>query len=96
MRRRALNPCVAAATPHIGGMIDRKKLKARLNRTLVTIRRRVPPGLRSLLGLALIVGGVFGFLPVLGFWMIPLGVLVIGLDAKPVLRRLRGQGRAGR
>ena len=49
----------------------------------------MPPGVRTLLGLCLVAGGIVGFLPVLGFWMIPLGVLVIGLDVKPVLSRLR-------
>jgi hypothetical protein len=38
------------------------------------------------LGVALIVGGVFGFLPVLGFWMVPLGALLIGEDIPPVRR----------
>ncbi|MDH3474825.1 MAG: hypothetical protein OEM59_14165 [Rhodospirillales bacterium] len=28
-------------------------------------------------GILLVVGGIFGFLPILGFWMIPLGLLVI-------------------
>ncbi len=65
------------------------RFRARLKRVLVRIRQRVPPGLRSLLGLLLVAGGVVGFLPVLGFWMVPLGVLVIGLDVKPVLRWLR-------
>ena len=64
-------------------------VRARLKRSLVQIRRRVPPGFRTLLGLLLVAGGIVGFLPVLGFWMIPLGVLVIGLDVKPVLRWLR-------
>lgn len=63
--------------------------RARLRRALVRIRQRVPPGLRTLLGLLLVAGGTVGFLPVLGFWMIPLGVLVIGLDVKPVVRRFR-------
>ncbi len=74
---------------HMGRMDSWKSLKARLKRILVRIRRRVPPGVRTLLGLCLVAGGVVGFLPVLGFWMIPLGVLVIGLDVKPVLSRLR-------
>ena len=26
------------------------------------------------------IGGVFGFLPVLGFWMFPLGIAFIALD----------------
>jgi len=37
-------------------------------------------------GLALIVGGGFGFLPVLGFWMIPLG-LVLCFAHLPSVRR---------
>lgn len=43
-------------------------------------QRHVPPGLRSVLGVLLLLGGVFGFLPVLGFWMIPLGVGLLALD----------------
>ena len=61
----------------------------RLRRVLVRIRARVPPGLRLVLGLLLIVGGVLGFLPILGFWMIPLGVAVAALDVKPIVRKLR-------
>ena len=45
--------------------------------------------LRTLLGLALLGGGILGFLPVLGFWMIPLGVLVIGLDVAALRRAWR-------
>jgi len=36
--------------------------------------RRVPTGLRSVLGLLLVAGGVLGFLPLLGFWMLPIGL----------------------
>ncbi len=43
-------------------------------------KERLPPGIRSLVGLLLMVGGVFGFLPVLGFWMLPLGLAFIALD----------------
>lgn len=48
----------------------------------------IPTGLRLPLGVVLIVGGVLGFLPVLGFWMIPLGVVVAALDIPPLRRRL--------
>ncbi|HEY1504002.1 MAG TPA: hypothetical protein VGF92_06865 [Stellaceae bacterium] len=51
-------------------------------------QENVPPGLRSLLGVVLIIGGVFGFLPILGFWMIPLGGALIALDIPPLRRRL--------
>ncbi|MGX1305439.1 hypothetical protein AB7M35_000159 [Amorphus suaedae] len=55
-------------------------------------RRRFPlPRSRPVrvgLGVALILGGVLGFLPILGFWMLPLGVIVLSVDS-PVMRRLR-------
>jgi len=56
----------------------------RLHRARAWVRAHVPPGLRLVLGLLLIVGGVFGFLPVLGFWMIPLGIAVAALDVRPL------------
>jgi hypothetical protein len=37
-------------------------------------------------GVLFIVGGVLGFLPILGFWMVPLGLLLLALDV-PFLRR---------
>ncbi len=43
---------------------------------------------RTAIGLALIIGGALGFLPVLGFWMIPLGLLVLSVDF-PLVRRWR-------
>jgi hypothetical protein len=61
----------------------------RMKRILVWIRTHVPPGLRLVLGLLLIVGGLFGFLPVLGFWMIPLGIAVAALYVKPLWRAWR-------
>ena len=66
-------------------------IKVRAKRALVWVRANVPPGLRLLLGLALIAGGVFGFLPVLGFWMIPLGIAVAALDIGPLWRWIRGK-----
>ena len=32
---------------------------------------------RIALGVALVLGGIVGFLPILGFWMIPLGLFVL-------------------
>ncbi|HEX7038235.1 MAG TPA: hypothetical protein VF210_20895 [Pseudomonadales bacterium] len=49
-------------------------------RALYWARWQVAPGIRSLLGLLLMVAGVLGFLPVLGFWMFPLGVAFVALD----------------
>ena len=44
--------------------------------------------LRMTIGFALLIGGVLGFLPVLGFWMVPLGLLVLSIDI-PAVRRAR-------
>jgi purine-cytosine permease-like protein len=43
---------------------------------------------RIILGIALVLGGLVGFLPILGFWMIPLGLIVLSIDFHPI-RRLR-------
>jgi len=43
---------------------------------------------RLTIGVVLIFGGVLGFLPVLGFCMIPLGFIVLSRDLHPV-RRMR-------
>ncbi len=47
------------------------------------------PLLRVVLGAALVVGGFLGFLPVLGFWMIPLGLGILAVDFPPVRRFYR-------
>jgi hypothetical protein len=54
-------------------------------------RRRLyrwPKTARIAVGLALVVGGLLGFLPILGFWMLPLGLVVLSVDV-PVVRRHR-------
>lgn len=57
---------------------------------LGTLRIRMPRTriARMGIGTGLIFGGVLGFLPILGFWMLPLGVLVLSHDMH-VARRLR-------
>ena len=65
----------------------RRSLKARMRRFQVRARRTIPPGLRLVLGVLLICGGLLGFLPILGFWMLPLGVALAALDVVPVWRR---------
>ena len=44
--------------------------------------------LRILLGILLLICGMLGFLPVIGYWMIPLGLLVLSVDV-PAVRRWR-------
>lgn len=69
------------------------RLRRMRRRLQVWTKRHVPPGLRLLLGLILMVFGVLGFLPVVGFWMFPLGVAVAALDVVPILHWLRGRKR---
>ena len=73
-----------------------RRAKTQFKRLLVRIRRTVPPGLRLVLGLLLMVGGVFAILQVLGLWMIPLGLAVAALDVKLLRDWMRGRKRLGR
>lgn len=73
-------------------MPDRQRL--RLDRQLQALGRRLPvlkrlitfvnarPGvlLRVPLALFLMMAGLLGFLPMLGFWMIPLGFVILAID----------------
>lgn len=74
--------------------------KEDLDRQLDTLNKHLPrwmgraldrarqPGavwVRVPLAMALMAGGVVGFLPILGFWMIPLGLALLALDV-PFLR----------
>jgi hypothetical protein len=43
---------------------------------------------RIAVGTGLVCGGILGFLPILGFWMVPLGLLVLSQDL-PSVRRWR-------
>jgi hypothetical protein len=72
----------------------------RLDRQFARIARQVPAAggflrwvrrphmhiVRIPLAILLLMGGVFSFLPVLGLWMLPLGLLVLAIDI-PALRR---------
>ena len=56
------------------------------NRTYSLPRSRIA---RIVIGILLILCGLVGFLPVLGFWMIPLGLIVLSIDLPWVRRRRR-------
>lgn len=43
--------------------------------------------LRKAIGVLLVIGGCLGFLPVLGYWMLPLGLALLAVDF-PVIRRM--------
>lgn len=66
----------------------RTQIRQVMHRMLVWGRDKVPMGVRTLVGLLLCVGGVFGFLPILGFWMFPLGLAFIALDVPPLRSRI--------
>ena len=48
------------------------------------VRRPTSRWVRLPLGGLLVFGGIFGFLPILGFWMLPLGLLLIARDAPAI------------
>ena len=73
--------------------IDRRFSRqiARLQRAMPRLGAMLAPGsrLRMPAALAMILGGMLGFLPVLGFWMLPLGLLLLAVDL-PALRPVAG------
>ena len=71
------------------------KARARLERQFDRLQRRIPDfaarwlksirrpearWIRIPLGILLVLGGIFSFLPVLGIWMLPLGLLLLAID----------------
>ena len=66
----------------------KRQPKAFSYRVLAWAKTKLPPGIRSLVGLLFMVGGVFGFLPILGFWMFPLGLALIALDLPPTRKTI--------
>ncbi|WP_298352346.1 hypothetical protein [Rhodoblastus sp.] len=52
--------------------------------------------LRIPIGFALVAGGIFGFMPLVGFWMIPLGLSLLALDFPAVEKANRWIGRKSR
>lgn len=80
----------AAATPICGGAGPRTG-SARVPSVRLGKRELKLPRSRAArigIGAALVLGGVVGFLPILGFWMVPLGLAVLSVDV-PAVRRLR-------
>jgi hypothetical protein len=73
---------------------ERRKFRARLPAWVAAALNwlhKSSPWLRWPVAVVLIIGGVLGFLPLLGFWMIPLGLLLIVQDIpllQPPLARL--------
>jgi len=53
-----------------------------------TIRLPKMRSRRLLLGIGFVCGGLLGALPVLGFWMLPVGLFILSYDS-PRIRRIR-------
>lgn len=76
-RRR--DPSAGAGSP---------RTRRRLDQSIRRLDRAVPDGWKTVVGIPMVIGGALGFLPVLGFWMLPMGLALIALDARK--RRSRG------
>jgi hypothetical protein len=59
--------------------LERKVPQAAAN-MLARVRRPEARWIRIPLGILLVLGGIFSFLPVLGIWMLPLGLLLLAVD----------------
>ena len=66
----------------------KRQISATAYRALYWGQNHVAPGMRSLIGFMFMVGGVFGFLPILGFWMFPLGMAFVALDIPRARNRI--------
>ncbi|OIR02362.1 hypothetical protein GALL_155190 [mine drainage metagenome] len=55
-------------------------------RVLRVLRAPSAVWLRLIAGGALVLGGLFSFLPVLGLWMLPLGLILLAYDIPPLRR----------
>jgi hypothetical protein len=57
-----------------------RKAAPRLDATIRWLQARRARLVRVPLALLLIIGGVFSFLPFLGVWMLPLGLMLLAID----------------
>lgn len=56
------------------------KVPAPIAKWINWMRRPEARLVRIPLGILLVLGGIFSFLPVLGIWMLPLGLLLLAID----------------
>jgi len=56
-------------------LLVKRRLRPILDRV-----KSMPASGRTIIGILLLIGGFLGVLPVLGFWMIPLGLIVLSTD----------------
>lgn len=75
------------ARPDLNDELDRlqERMPHPVARVMKKVRSPEAKPYRIPIGVVLTAGGVVGFLPILGFWMVPLGLAVIAQDV-PVMR----------
>ncbi len=61
-----------------------ERLPGRFRSSIRWLRRPSSLWVRMPVGVLLICGGVLGFLPILGFWMLPLGLVLLAEDVRPL------------
>jgi hypothetical protein len=89
-----MNEAKALSQPGVGNRPRKKKRfgvdHAKGQLVLGSLRVPLPKSrlARMSVGAALIGGGCLGFLPILGFWMLPLGFVILSQDSA-VVRRWR-------
>jgi asparagine N-glycosylation enzyme membrane subunit Stt3 len=64
-----------------GTMNFRQKIRAVKERV-----SRLPRPVRVVVGIAFVFFGLLGFLPILGFWMLPVGLGILAIDI-PIVRK---------
>ena len=75
--------------------MDQNKFKLIINQYFAKLKA-LPPTIRQIIAILLIILGFFGFLPIIGFWMIPLGLMLLAIDfpwAKRILTSAKYQYR---
>ena len=78
--------CGFFASTHMGVWRSEGSSVAKVNFAGYKVSVPGSPLLRVGFGVVLIIGGLLGFLPILGFWMVPLGLVVLSVDLPPVRR----------
>ncbi|WP_027134074.1 hypothetical protein [Geminicoccus roseus] len=66
-----------------------KELPVRAARTLQWLREPSSRWIRIPVGVLAVIGGLLSFLPILGLWMLPLGLLLLAQDVPPLRRPTR-------
>ena len=79
---------MAGGDPRLDKLVDR--LPPRVSETVTYLLKPSSRWVRIPSGALLIVGGVLSFLPILGVWMLPLGLALLAEDV-PALRSSRSK-----